>query len=361
MVTAVLEVHRGVDNLWKHCHSAEVKAYPNYGQYIPINYMKAFLHSLPYLWADKMYWDVDPNALPFAFIQPFVDEFNSKRTKVTIDYCRHCHYIIILTICFCIQILNVIHLILDESMSAWRPKTSKRGGLPHISHEPRKPVPLGTMLRNAVECLTGIFVHQDLVDTSTKQWEKEFLDPPTKSHLPKGENISYHTAEVLHQAKNSKVIKGGWVGGDAWFGSIESVVELHQVLGLYSTFIVKQNLNYFPMKVLHAILCARHGARPAGHWVIMKATIGGVDLYVMAYAWSSKGVAYMVSSCGKTVMHEKPYVSKFEDEYGNVQTKELARPTIAHMLYEFLPLIDEHNKARQNLLALEKCWLTKNC
>ena len=50
-----------------------------------------------------------------------------------------------------------------------------------------------------------------------------------------------------------------------------------------------------------------------------------------------------------------------EDDFGNVQEKELPRPTVAHMLYEFLPLIDEHNKARQNALALEKCWLTKNC
>ena len=93
----------------------------------------------------------------------------------------------------------------------------------------------------------------------------------------------------------------------------------------------------------------------------MQANIGGVDLYVMAYAWSSKGVAYMVSSCGKTVMHTDPYISRFEDEYGNVQEKELPRPTVAHMLYEFLPLIDEHNKARQNALALEKHWLTKKC
>jgi hypothetical protein len=217
------------------------------------------------------------------------------------------------------------------------------------------------MLRNAVECLTGIFVYQEIVDSSTKQWEKKYLTPLTPSHLPRGENISYHTAEVLRQAENSNVIEGGWVGGDAFFGSVESCVELKRVLGLYSTFIVKQNVNYFPMKVLHAVLVARHGSRPAGNWVVMKSTIGGVDLYVMAYAWSSKGVAYMVSTCGKTVMHEKAYISRFEDEYGNVQHKELARPTIAHMLYEFLPLIDEHNKARQNSLALEKCWLTKSC
>ena len=34
--------------------------------------------------------------------------------------------------------------------------------------------------------------------------------------------------------------------------------------------------------------------------------------------------------------------------------------TVAHMLYEFLPLIDEHNKQRQSALALEKHWLTRN-
>ena len=39
----------------------------------------------------------------------------------------------------------------------------------------------------------------------------------------------------------------------------------------------------------------------------------------------------------------------------------MPRPTVAHMLYEFLPLIDEHNEACQSALALEKCWLTKNC
>jgi len=92
----------------------------------------------------------------------------------------------------------------------------------------------------------------------------------------------------------------------------------------------------------------------------LKANIGGVDLFIMAYAWSQRGITYMVSSCGTTVRHEKTYKSKFEDEFGNVSEKELPRPAVAHFLYEFLPLIDEHNKARQNFLALEKTWLTKD-
>ena len=55
------------------------------------------------------------------------------------------------------------------------------------------------------------------------------------------------------------------------------------------------------------------------------------------------------------------YTSQFEDDYGNVTEKQLPRPTVAHVLYEFLPLIDEHNKSRKNALALERQWLTKNC
>ena len=54
---------------------------------------------------------------------------------------------------------------LDESMSGWRPKTSKCGGLPNITHEPRMPVPLGTMLRNAVECVNKGYLQYPLTRT----------------------------------------------------------------------------------------------------------------------------------------------------------------------------------------------------
>ena len=78
----------------------------------------------------------------------------------------------------------------------------------------------------------------------------------------------------------------------------------------------------------------------------MHAEISGVKLFIMAYAWSNQVMSYLVSSCSKTVHHEKNYHSSFEDAFGNVAMKELARPAITHMLYKFLPLIDEHNKAR---------------
>ena len=125
-------------------------------------------------------------------------------------------------------------------------------------------------------------------------------------------------------------------------------------LQLFEAFIVKQNLNFFPKDVLTAVLKARHPRRPAGHWVVMKTQISGVDLFIMVYAWSQSGFAYMISTCGKTVRHFEDYHSKFSDEYDNKDTNAYPRPAIAHQVYHFLPLVDEFNKERQKNLALEK-------
>jgi hypothetical protein len=61
-------------------------------------------------------------------------------------------------------------------MSGWRPKTSKRGNLPHITFEPRKPVSLGTMLRDACKCVTGIIMYVDPVMCPEQQNIKTYSD-----------------------------------------------------------------------------------------------------------------------------------------------------------------------------------------
>ena len=129
----------------------------------------------------------------------------------------------------------------------------------------------------------------------------------------------------------------------------------------YPAFIVKQNTRMFPKEALYAVLKARHSKRPAGHWVVMKTNIAGVDLFAIAYAWSQSSVAYMVSTCGKTIRHCEDYYAKFSDGYDNKETLAYPRPAIVHQTYHFLPLIDEFNKERQKVLALEKKWPTRNC
>ncbi|KAG7353550.1 hypothetical protein IV203_002905 [Nitzschia inconspicua] len=115
--------------------------------------------------------------------------------------------------------------------------------------------------------------------------------------------------------------------------------EVFKRFSVRSTFIVKNNQDFFPMKALRAVLDARHGDRPAGHW---------------------KGVSFFLSTCGSTEVSLVKYESKFEAASGATSFKLINRPELAYFLYEFLPLIDEHNKLPQNLLALEKVWLTKD-
>ncbi len=116
----------------------------------------------------------------------------------------------------------VHYLVLDESMSGWRPKTTVTRGLLNITYEPCKHVNLGTMIKNSCECITGMFVYHDVVRGSAQQGSKKYCD--MKSHLPRGEPIQY-VAEVLRQAEGAGVSTGGWIGGDAWFGLVNAAVE----------------------------------------------------------------------------------------------------------------------------------------
>ena len=131
-------------------------------------------------------------------------------------------------------------------------------------------------------------------------------------------------------------------------------------MNIYLTFIIKQNIQYFPKQVLHKVLMARNPRYPAGYHVVMKATIAGVDLFALAYAYSNQGVMMMVWSLGTTIHHEKDYQPNIVDDYVNVRFREIPCPCIAHFLFELLPLIDNHNKDKQSLLALKDCWPTNS-
>jgi hypothetical protein len=84
-------------------------------------------------------------------------------------------------------------LILDESMSGWRPKTSKLGGLPNYTYELRKPVLLGTMFRNGAECMSGILVFQDVVQLLEVQ--------SCKKKLTKNPNFQMELLSLLTQLR----------------------------------------------------------------------------------------------------------------------------------------------------------------
>jgi len=219
------------------------------------------------------------------------------------------------------QLLKTTMLLLDESISGWRPRSTKLGGFPNITYEPRKPKPLGTVFKNGVECISGVLVAQDVIQLPEQQSAKSYNW--LTSVLPDKSDITAHTAEVLQLVERAQVLKRGWVGGDSWFGSIATAVEVYKHFGVHFSWIIKQNQSWFPKKALLKLLKAWFKERPAGHWVVFKTTIAEVTLFSMAYAWSLKGFSFLLSTCGLTEPSANMHRSYFQDDFGTVSYKEI--------------------------------------
>ena len=98
----------------------------DFGEYIPFNRFKVFKRFVPTIWEDSV---LLMNNDPWYKFATAVESFNNHQKKF---------------------ILTSSTRVLDESMCAYRPRTSKFGGLPNISDVMRKPEPLGTKLKTAV-------------------------------------------------------------------------------------------------------------------------------------------------------------------------------------------------------------------
>jgi hypothetical protein len=122
------------------------------------------------------------------------------------------------------RLITTVLMLVDESMSGWRPKAAKLGGLLNYTFEPKKPVPLGHMFRNGIECITGILVVQYFVQNPEQQSRKVYHGDV--SALPDKSTVPAHTAEVLHLVEGANIPEGGWVGGDSWFGSVTTAIEV---------------------------------------------------------------------------------------------------------------------------------------
>jgi hypothetical protein len=48
MISSATEIVNGVENVWKSGPSVGCHAYPDFGQYMPVNYFKAFYSAAPY-------------------------------------------------------------------------------------------------------------------------------------------------------------------------------------------------------------------------------------------------------------------------------------------------------------------------
>jgi Transposase IS4 len=137
----------------------------DFGQYMDVHEYKAIAAALPFMWSDKAHWYHDKRDKPWDVFVPFIQAWNDKQKALFLEYGI---------------------AVTDESMFAWVPNTSKLGGLPNYTLEPRKPKPLGTMLKDTAECKTGILLFTDPVMAPSVQDKKPFSQSKSQSPMNVG-------------------------------------------------------------------------------------------------------------------------------------------------------------------------------
>eukprot|EP00957_Ditylum_brightwellii_P068669 5212838-Ditylum_brightwellii.AAC.1 len=88
------------------------------------------------------------------------------------------------------------------------------------------------MLKNSLECISGVFKYQDIVQSPEVQQQNYFGNPLSVSNSG---TIPSHTSKVLQQVEGSNLSEGAWVSGDPWFGSVPTAVEVYNKLKVGST------------------------------------------------------------------------------------------------------------------------------
>ena len=343
MVAGTTETENGVD-LWTSGKGEGRKDPPDFGQHVNRDVFKMFRAAMPFMYAPRSQWHQEREMLTWDMFNPVIAAFNEMRLKLFPS--------------------RPVAAFLDESMTAWIPNHTKLGGLPNISCEPRKPKPLGTMLRNAIHVYWKCLLHQQTVMQPAQMQRLERFGAP--SGLPNSATYGTATSECLRTAKSifgdCRQLPAGdtvprWIGGDAWFGSAATVVALMKELGVYGSFIVKGGTALCPKEQLIMLMKARH-EHPTGNWATMSTELCGVKIFAVVYNWSKKGFTCFVSSAGSTEVSPTMYRTSYQTDTGETETKLIPRPAMADFVYKFAPDIDQHNRERQDQLDICGVWKT---
>jgi hypothetical protein len=188
------------------------------------------------------------------------------------------------------------YLILDESMSPFKPRADKYGGLPHMSYIMRKPMPFGTEFKT---CCTacGIMTFMEIQKGANKQQEvrahSNYSDYPAKASM------------TLRMCEN--MTPGMTAIGDADFGSIHSAYGL-ALDGKGSILNIKTAHAFIPKAEIEEAL----KGTAAGTSMVWTTTIDRIRFNVIGYKYARfKKVQIFIATVGAVTSDWKPYIAKF--------------------------------------------------
>jgi hypothetical protein len=273
-------------------------------------------------WAHAAFASPDV-ADPWGLFRPFVTEYNAHMMEL-------------------IEYLHDLYWIPDESMSPLKPRSDKYGGLPNLSYIQRKPMPYGTEFKTV--CTSdGLLVFIEI---------QEGAGPMRALHIDGYGSKASMTVRLCENAA-----PGMTVIGDSDFGSLAAAHALAR-RGKGCIMNVKTSHAGFPKDVLHEKLtgCA------AGSYIVMTTTVDGIRFNAIGYKYArSKKAQTFICTVGAVTSGWKPYIAKFKDAQFNTVSRPVRRPNVLSRAYELLNTVDKHNHGRQDLIHVERSWLSKNC
>ena len=193
-------------DLWKDGGRTEgYKSIPNLDKDIMHSYrFKQIKYFITYMWADE---ELKAKGDPWWQIVQITHEFNEcRRKKVRTSNVR----------------------VADESMSAFRPRTTKHGNLPHLSFIKRKPEDLGTELKTAACPELGIMEYIEIQRSKNDTHGREFS---TESMKRVTTTCCMRIANACYQQRNNNGNENATSEifmGDSWFGSVPTAIALQK-------------------------------------------------------------------------------------------------------------------------------------
>jgi hypothetical protein len=145
--------------------------------------------------------------------------------------------------------------VLDESMSAFRPRTTKLGGLPNISYILRKPEPIGTEFKTSVCPKLNVMSHMELCEG-----KEGMLNKPLRQVLLGG--TAACTVRLVQATSQSYVDnRTELVMGDSWFSLVKSVISTKKLCQdpKECIFQVKTAYSLFPKAFIEDVLKSQPG------------------------------------------------------------------------------------------------------
>ena len=143
--------------------------------------------------------------------------------------------------------------------------------------------------------------------------------------------------------------------GDAWFSSVELVVQAMKIHDSYYIGVVKTNSSKYPKKFIEETM----QNWPAGSHINLETVVDEVPIIATGYKYCKRKILFFVwtKGAGHTEPGD-PYIAKWHDSKSNRCERWIDRPAVISMYFAKCNGIDVANMMRQKILRLEKSWKT---